>query len=75
MQPTRKTPAVFWMPSISLSSWLSARSSTPVELPELPRFRASESISSMKIADGRDRRALSKSLRMVASVSPTYLGT
>ena len=43
---------VFWIPSISLSSWLSARSSTPVELPELPRFRASESISSMKMADG-----------------------
>ncbi|PNH04993.1 Mitochondrial metalloendopeptidase OMA1 [Tetrabaena socialis] len=69
-----KTVFLEFMPSISVSSWLSTRSAAPPASPaEEPRCTAMESSSSKKRTQGAEPRALSKISRTLASLSPNHM--
>ena len=72
--PMMKTFFFWFMPSISVSTWLMTRSAAPPPSPELPpRALAMESSSSKKSTQGAAARALSKTSRTLASDSPNHM--
>ena len=73
MKTSKFPPLMFWTPSSSARNWLTTRSITPPESPEMPRAGASASSSSKKMTHGAARRAFWKMSRTFFSLSPTYM--